>query len=71
MLDQHLLGIADGGEVVGPVPALHLGQVVQQLVVRGGIGRQPQLLACAREAAGHVSAGLIDTGGHAACLREP
>ncbi|MNL67287.1 hypothetical protein D3C87_1918540 [compost metagenome] len=71
MLDQHLLRIADGGEVVRAIPALHLRQIIEQFRHRGVVGVQAKLLACTREAAGHVRAGLIGRRAHAACLREP
>ncbi|MCY1525638.1 hypothetical protein D9M68_606220 [compost metagenome] len=59
MLDQHLLRIANRREVVGAVPALHLGQIFQQLCHGARVGVQLQLLACASKAAGHIGAGLI------------
>ncbi|MNV19284.1 hypothetical protein D3C71_1101400 [compost metagenome] len=71
MLDQHLLRIPYGGQVVGAIPALHLRQIIEQLGHRCIVGVQAQLLACASESAGHVRAGLIGGCAHAACLREP
>ncbi len=41
MLDQHLVRVADRGEVVGGIPARQQRQIVQQR--RGKCGRQPQL----------------------------
>ncbi|SPU48661.1 Uncharacterised protein [Bordetella trematum] len=69
MLHQHLFRIPDGRQVVGPVPALHLREVAQQLFLLIRTGLQAQGLACLFQPLG--SGELEFDGTHAAFLREP
>lgn len=70
VLHEHLPRIPDGSQVVRAVPALHLLDIAQQLLLLAGVGRQSQRIAGLGQPL-RGAAGDIGNGAHAACLREP